>query len=254
VQNLDVRIVTAFPDTAAAQALAVYRLAAWDVGVQRLRLPDLIVEEPAPARAPAGVAAATIRRTVSLANLAVVVRATTPKDSVRRIPRPARPYLVAGPPWWRRWLWLAALLAGGIGAWRCWVWWRRRRRPAAADPLQLAEDAFDGLDRLGLFEAGERGRYVALAAEVVREYLARRIPRASPDLTTTELTTALHDDGRIPMERLRAMLSATDLVKFARAIVSADEAHALAVSARTIVREVDLAAHAAEQPTVERAA
>ncbi len=249
VQALDPRVVLPRPDTTAVELTAVYRLAAWDIGRQPLHLANVVVQEPA-----AGARGGTVQGTIPLSDLSVVVRAVAPRDSALRIPRPARGYLAAGPPWWLRWLWLLALLAAAAAAW--WLWSRRRRTSTvqAIDPLAAAEEAFERLNRLGLLEAGERGRYVALATEVVREYLARRIAGASTALTTTELLAALAADDRVPRQQLRAVLSESDLVKFARHRVSTDQARELATTARGVVRDVDGAARAARAAAATAAA
>ncbi len=240
VQALDPRVVLTRPDTTAVEMTATYRLAAWDVGRQSLHLPNVIVQEPATqAGGPA------VQRTIPLSDLGIVVRAVAPRDSAQRTPRPARDFMGAGPPWWLRWLWLALLLVLAA-AW--WLWSRRRRRAVAVviDPLAVAEEAFERLNRLGLLEAGERGRYVALVTDVVRDYLARRIAGASTALTTAELMAALAADARVPEQRLHAVLSESDLVKFARHAVTADGAREIATTARGVVRDVDGAARAAE--------
>ena len=59
------------------------------------------------------------------------------------------------------------------------------------DPYQDALTELERIERLGLIDAGERGRYVALVTQVVRDYLAGRIPAAALSLTTLELIEAL---------------------------------------------------------------
>jgi hypothetical protein len=92
---------------------------------------------------------------------------------------------------------------------------------------------------MGLLEAGERGRFVALMVEVLRDYLALRLPGAAPSLTSTELLWFLRSRSDLPVQRLAAVLSEADLVKFARRPVTAERAREIGQEARTIVREVE---------------
>jgi DNA-directed RNA polymerase subunit K/omega len=164
------------------------------------------------------------------------------KDSTRRVPKPARPVLPALEPWWWRW----AVAVGVLVILLLLLWWltRRSRRPgvfAARDPYQEALTELDRIERLGLVDAGERGRYVALVTQVVRDYLAGRIPSAALSLTTLELINALNGDKRVPIERLRNVLDESDRVKFARARVSTERAVQVASEARQVVEETDTA-------------
>src|ERR1700679_4286520 len=43
VQSLDTRVVTDAPDTAATEATAIYRLAAWDVGRRPVGIPPVAI-------------------------------------------------------------------------------------------------------------------------------------------------------------------------------------------------------------------
>jgi hypothetical protein len=97
---------------------------------------------------------------------------------------------------------------------------------------------------LALLEAGERGRYVTLVIEVLRDYLAARHTRAALSLTSTELQRAAQELPTVPEGRLGRVLTDADLIKFARRAVSTDRAHDLGREARAIVA----AEHAAEPP------
>jgi hypothetical protein len=157
-------------------------------------------------------------------------------------------------PWWY-WL-VAALLAAALLGLLIW-WWRRRRKQVQAPPLVPIEEArraFARIDALGLLEAGERGRFVALNVEVLRDYLARRTPEALRSLTSTELLHAVHARNEIPVQRLAPLLTEADLVKFARRPISAEHARELAGEARAVVDGVEQAFEAEQAKAAEQAA
>jgi len=208
-----------------------YRAAAWDVGMLPVKL------------SPVRVRTAGGDRELSLANVRVFVRSVLPADSAKRIPKPHRPILIsaAARPLW----WIAVLAAAIVLAVLGWWLWRRRRRNAGqaevVDPFALAELEFERLEKLGLVEAGERGRFVALAVEVMRDFLARRLDVAELSLTSGELLTAVRLESSVPTDRMATVLGEADLVKFAQGTVSADRAREIAREARAIVRDVHAA-------------
>src|SRR5262249_26619208 len=74
VQALDTRRISDSPDTTATEAMATYRLAAWDVGQQQIVIPDAIVRLPG-----------LVTRPVPIGPLSVFVRRTVPpRDSGAR--------------------------------------------------------------------------------------------------------------------------------------------------------------------------
>lgn len=236
VQSLDTRVVTDSPDTTGAEATAVYRLAAWDIGRRLVGIPHVTVRTVDGTRG------------VPLDSIAVVVRPVAPISGQKRPPRPARPVFVAGPPWWQ---WAIPVAIGVLALALLW-WLVSRRRPRAPAPVVAAAVAgrdLDRVDALGLLEAGERGRYVALVTEVLRTYLARRIPAAEIGLTNGELLQALRTDPRVPLEKLAAVLRNSDMVKFARHTVSIDEAASVGEQARRVVTEIETAVGAAGKQT-----
>jgi hypothetical protein len=237
VQALDPRVVRSSGDTLGVDQTATYRLAAWDVGRFPIPLGDVVVS------------VGGSERRVSLRERFVVVRTVLPEDSAQRVPKPARAIYEWQGPWWLKWL--LALLAIGIVGLLLWWWWRRRRRPpTAADPYALAEQQFARVEALGLLEAGERGRYVALMVDVLREYLAAVVLAARPALTSTELLAALQAEPVVPLDRLTPLLVETDLVKFARRAVHPTHALELGREARAVawdVHEAVLARQAARE-------
>jgi len=229
VEALDPRVLSSATDSSGTTLTATYRLAAWDLGRQAIPFTPIAVH------------AAGADRAVPLGNLSIVVAATTPGDAAHRVPRAARPMYALPRAWWPPWA-IAAVAALGVAViWLVARWWRRRprRTPAAIDPLADATREFDALDHVGLLEAGEAGRYVTLAVEIVRMYLVRRVAPTSIALTTAELMGAVSGDARVPHLRLRALLATCDQVKFARHPLSAAQARTLGAEARGIVADVD---------------
>jgi hypothetical protein len=239
VQALDTRQIRDSPDTTGAEATATYRLAAWDVGLRQVLIPDAMVRFPSLTQRPVPIAPLTV----------FVRRLVPPKDSARRVPKAARAILLAVEPWWWRW----AVAVGALLILVLLLWWlvarsKRRTGPGAKrDPYEEAVRELDRIERLGLIDAGERGRYVALVTQVVRDYLAGRIATASLSLTTMELVEALRADARVPLERLQGVLEESDQVKFARARVTAERAVAVASDARQVVDETDTAVKKSEE-------
>lgn len=233
-------------DSASAAGLreetAVFEVAAWDTG--------RVVTTWPPAVVIAGVDTVPVR----LADVPVHVRSVLPADTSEHVPRPAKPPFAAPVPWWQRWwpLWVALALLAAWFAWRTW----RRRAPSEAravvSPLGAhaqARAAFDRLDRLALAEAGEHGRTVTLAVEILRTYLAVRAPRTSLAQTSAELLTAVRRDGRVPTDELVAVLVAADTVKYAGRPIDPDAARRLVRGARAVVDAIeaaDVAQRAAE--------
>ena len=241
VQVLEPPVVTDGTDSSVVDRIAVYRLAAWDIGRRPIRLGDVVVQSD------------DGDRTVALALPVLFVRSVLPADSALRVPKPVRELLAVRPPipwWWWALAALAALLIG-LGIW----WWRRRRRRAAGptgDPFADAEAAFVRIERLKLAEAGEPGRHAALMTDVVRRYLAGRHQSASLAQTTGELLGAIRGVATVPFDQLRRLLDDVDPVKFAAAPVTTQRARELGEMAKSIVREEH--ARAASLDAAEKAA
>ncbi len=239
VQSIDPRAVFTQNDSTGFRQNAVYRVAAWDIGRQPIRIPDITVK----------LGGAT--RTVSLPGHAVFVATVLPADTAQRAPKPARALFERSLiPWW---FW--ALLAAAIALLMLlWWWWRRRRRMEVVavqiDPYERAQRDFQRIDGLGLVEAGERSRYVALVVDVLREYIADRFTNAPLALTSTELLSATRDARTLPHDRLMRILNEADLVKFARRPVSADRARDMGLESRALVEHE----HQASQPAPAAAA
>ncbi len=246
VQALEAPVVRDGSDSAtAADRVATYRLAAWDIGVQQIKLGDVLVETDAGER----------RLTLSLPSL--FVKSVLPADTALRVPKPARALIVPPTviPWW--WWLLAALAVAIIGLLVWWLWRRRARAAAGGDPYVEAMAAFERVERLQLIDAGEPGKHATLMSDVVRRYLSGRLPDVSLALTSSELLNVARGAPTIPQESLKTLLDSIDPIKFARAPLDGARARALGDAARTLVREEhrraeDLAA--AERARTERAA
>jgi hypothetical protein len=232
VQGLDPVRVETRPDSGGVVQWGYYRVAAWDVGDQTISLGDVVVT------------LAGRTRRIPLAGHKVFVASVLPADSAQRVPKPPRPLFEFGAPLWWWWLALAVL---AVLLLLLWWWWRRRKRgaaPPAVDPFLYAEKEFARIEALRLVEAGERGRYVALMVEILRDYLAARYAAARLSHTSTELLAVLRSERAVPHERLDRVLTETDLIKFARRPVTPERARELGREARAIVAQE----HAASMP------
>lgn len=239
VQSLDPVVVRTSADTTATEQYADYRVAAWDVGSQPIRLAEVLVRVNG------------VERRVAVSG-SVFVRSVLPADTAQRIPKPPRAlFEFSAFPWWLWALIAAAIVAIGFLLW----WWMRRRgrRPKpviTVDPFAYAESEFQRIEALGLIDAGERGRYVTLMVEVLRDYLAARHQQATLALTSTELHRAVRELPTVPQDRLIRLLTDADLVKFARRPVSSERAREIGREARAIVAKE----HEASQPQPREAA
>lgn len=234
VQALDPARIETRPDSDGVVQWAYYRVAAWDVDQQPITLGDVVVR-----------LGGNVRR-IPLRGNTVFVASVLPADSTLRVPKPARALFTFDVPLW--WVW-ALVAAALLLLLLLWWWWRRRRKHAPAavvDAFAQAEREFARLEKLGLVEAGERGRYVALVVEVLRDYFAAKYDVASLSLTSSELKAALRGQRAVALTRLARLLDEADLIKFARRPVTAERARELGKEARAIVAHE----HAASKPAV----
>ena len=227
VQSLEPPAVRSGADSGtAADRTATYRLAAWDIGLQPIKLGDVLVQTD------------NGERRVVLALPSIFVRSVLPADTTLRVPKPARPLLEARPPvawWWWALLALAALLIGLL------AWWivRRRRGLSAVpgDPYAEATAAFQRIERLRLIESGEPGRHAALMTDVLRRYLSARLEPVTLALTSGELQDAVRSVPTVPHDALRLLFESVDPVKFANAPLAGDRARAIGDDAKAIVKD-----------------
>lgn len=222
---------------------AEYDMAVWQVGAVTVALPDIKVvvnnqETVVPFDAPS-----------------LFVKSVLPADTSLHVPKPAKELLPRIVPWWEVWWPALLMLALFLLAWLLFRSRKKKRLGATLDPFARAEHDFQRLDRLALNEAGEQGRFVALAIEVMRTYLSVRIPAATLALTSDELLTTIAEDSRVPTQQLAPLLVEGDAIKFGRVPVSGARARDLALEARAIVSAVEQAEQArrAAEKAQERA-
>jgi hypothetical protein len=244
VEAVDPKREEGSADTTAVDRTAIYRLVAWTVGAQHVTLGSLVVS------------AAGADRRYAIPNIAVLVKSVRPNDSTGRVPRPARDVMAAPPVLWP-WI-VGGLLLLALLLWMLRRRLRHRSRPSHSGKGAIADARrdFARIEELELLEAGERGRYVALHIDVLREYLALRIPEAALSLTSTELLAVLSADAPVPLPRLVPVLAAADLIKYADRPVTDARARELASETRGIVESTEEAVlhRAAASVMPERAA
>ena len=233
VRPIEVRgekIVSMLGDT----AVALYHLVAWDVGTQPLRFPDVRISFQGQ------------ERTIPLGGASVFVKSVLPADTSLRVPKPARPLIVLPVFNWRLW---AAILAAVIALVLLWWAWRRyRNRPKPPiDPYVRAQQEFARIEARKLLEKDEEEEYVAAMADVVREYLAARIPGVRRSDTSTELLRTMQPRDGVEAE-LPQLLERADLVKFARADVVRDDAANVGSLAKQIVDHVEARLNPESEP------
>lgn len=215
------KLVTMLGDT----AVALYHLVAWDIGIQPLRFPDVRVTFQGQERRP------------PLGGASVFVKSVLPADTSLRVPKAARPLIVL--PVFNWLLWLALLAAAIAAALAWWAWRRYRNRPEPpVDPYARAQQEFARIGQRHLLEDRRYDEYYAAMVDVTREYLSARVPGVRRSDTTSELLRAMQPREGIEGE-LPRLLDRGDLVKFARAKVSLDEAKEAGLALGAIVDHVE---------------
>lgn len=200
------------------RATITYPLAAWRPGAYEL--------PPVPIR----IMDAQRDTMLSVQLPAFEVSSVLPADTAGIEPKPAKDVLGANRLWWPI---LLALLIAALIATALYIWWKRRRRGVeeplvftpAVPPLDAALAQLAALRREGLIERGEFRVFYERLTETLRHYAAAIEPRWSVDLTTSELATRLRADaGMQDALELTRILGEADMVKFARAVTTRDNA------------------------------
>ena len=215
------RIVSMLGDT----AVALYHLVAWDIGTQPLRMPDVRVTFQGQERRPA------------LGSAYVFVKSVLPADTSLRVPKPARPLIVLPVFNWLLWLGVLAAVITAVLLW--WIWRRYRNRPRPPiDPYVKAQQEFAKIEARRLVESDRAAEYFVAMVDVVREYLAARVPGVRRSDTTQELLAAMKPREGVEAE-LPRRLEEADLVKFARGDIDSSRAVTGGKSIREIVDHVE---------------
>jgi hypothetical protein len=166
-----------------------------------------------------------------------------------------KPLWVGGgiPLWF--WILLALLIALALLAW--W-WWRRRDR--VDEPPQVRPDAYQiarrRLESLQT-EPPTSGRRIAAAAEIgeaVRAYLTDGWAVPARERTTFELLPTLPERWQSVRPALASLLSAVDLVKFARLAPEPGEVPQMARAGLKCVDRLEQTRHPPDIPEAEEAA
>jgi hypothetical protein len=225
VEPLDPAFVTRRGDTVAVR----YRLLAWQPGVLSIPFgPVLMRRDSSEISVPVDVR--------------VVVASVLPADSSDRIPKdPREPFAVVTHWWDGWWKWALGALAMLAALYLIYRW--RTHVPAAKDivesPIVRAETAFARLDARQLPSAGEGGRHVALAAEILRQYLADIESSLGLSMTNDELLRAVEPIAGIPDKQLAQVLHDVDAARFGGAGVNAAHARHVGGVARELVRDIE---------------
>ncbi|HEX6307840.1 MAG TPA: DUF4381 family protein [Longimicrobiales bacterium] len=230
---------------AARIATVLYPLAAWRPG--SYQLPDLQLRVIGAGRDSV--------LTVSLP--AFQVSSVLPADTAGIEPKPAKDVLGANRLWWPI---LLALLLAAIIATLLYIWWRRRRGAEESvvftpgvPPREAALAQLEALRREGLIERGELREFYDRLTGTLRHFAAALEPRWSVDLTTSELAGRMRSAVDITDTlELTRILGEADLVKFARAVTTRDNARRDLDAARSWVERFTAAEP--ETPEEQRAA
>ncbi|HST07398.1 MAG TPA: hypothetical protein VLJ83_04465 [Gemmatimonadaceae bacterium] len=215
------KIVSMLADT----AVALYHLVAWDVGTQPLRFPDVRVTFEGQERRPA------------LAAAYVFVKSVLPADTSLRVPKPARPLITLPVFNWLLWLGVLAAAIAAVLLW--WAWRRYRNRPKPPiDPYVRAQQEFARIESRRWVESGQASEYLVEMVDVVRVYLAARVPGVRRSDTTFELLAAMKPRDSVEGD-LPRWLEVADMVKFARGDTSPGDAAEAGRSLKAIVDHVE---------------
>ena len=225
VEPLDPANVTRRGDTLVVR----YRLLAWQPGVLTVPLaPVLMRRDSSELSVPV--------------NVRVVVASVLPADSASRIPKPSRDLFPIAARWWEQWWkWMLGLVLALAALYLLHRWRSRDRTATAAAPSPFgdAEAAFARLVSRQLLAAGEGGRQVALAGEIVRQYLAAVEPSLPLTLTNAELQRAMARKTSMPLRQLAELLQHVDAVRFSGARTDAGVVQRATGLAREVIREIE---------------
>jgi hypothetical protein len=101
-----------------------------------------------------------------------------------------------------------------------------------------AQQEFARIEARRLIETGAPGEYVAAMVDVGREYLASRVPGVRRSNTSSELLRRMQSLDGVEGE-LPHLLNRADLVKFARAVITGEDASRAGALVKAIVDHVE---------------
>jgi len=171
---------------------------------------------------------------LSLEVVAVAVDTTQPFLPIKDI-------MEVPTPWWSYWPYAAAL----VGVLLTFLLWRMlRRRKDSKPPKPTGDAASRALAELAKLEktipteAGNMKAWYTALADALRRYLEEAHSLRTAELTTAEVVSAA---AVIPAvqphtDALRAVLQESDLVKFAKAFPTSDDARVAVTTARGFVQ------------------
>lgn len=130
--------------------------------------------------------------------------------------------------------WVLAAIVLAVLAWALMIFIKKRRATGSGTPEIINPDpahiiAFRELEKLKMEQLWQKGQfklYYTRLTEILRQYLENRYNVYSLELTTPETLQALLKTGfrkNDDYERLRTVLTAADLVKFAKYVPDKDE-------------------------------
>lgn len=234
VEALDPRVVHVRAGGNEVVAEATWRLVAWDTGSHALPLAD------------ATITAGGVLTRVPLPTMMLAIESVLPVDTTKRAPKPHRDIVATEAPWWDRW---SPIIVPLLVLALAWAIWKRnqRERPAPPTARRDADSAFERLEAGAIGAAGEPAREVAIATEIVRDFLAARFLGAEVSLTTAELIGLLPLRSSEVRTALLELLAFADFVKYAKRGVNAREAADYTARAHALLQRIAATAGDAQE-------
>ena len=134
-----------------------------------------------------------------------------------------------------------AVLLLSLGAWFS---WKRRKKPGttlrSVAPDQEAIEKLLKLEKMRLIKNGELKKHYSLLSEIFRKYIERQFAFPAVERTSEEISdklASLHVAEPL-RNQIHAFLGHMDLVKFAKAVCTPDEARAETDRIRRFITEM----------------
>lgn len=174
------------------------------------------------------------RAAAALGQAATLGQAAAAADDIRDIRGPRFVW-----PWWLLpAIVVGAVLLAGLGL-LAWRWWRRRRRPRALLPFEVALERLEAIRPL--MQPASAREFSTAVSDIVRGYIEQRFDVIATHRTTEEFLRDLLDSSQASLVGHRARLSEflhqCDLVKFAGISLTPQNMESLHASARAFVLE-----------------